>query len=71
MSANSTPLTVSCPTCKKSVDWTAEQTFKPFCSERCKLIDLGEWAMEEKRIAGEPFLDLEGENETDFFQGRD
>lgn len=70
MSAYNTPLTVSCPTCKKTVAWTAEQTFKPFCSERCKLIDLGEWAMEEKRIAGEPLL-LEEENATDFFQGCD
>ena len=44
---------VSCPTCKKTVIWN-EQAFRPFCSERCKLIDLGEWAAEEKRIAGEP-----------------
>jgi endogenous inhibitor of DNA gyrase (YacG/DUF329 family) len=43
---------VSCPTCKKKVTWN-EQPFRPFCSERCKLIDLGEWAAEEKRIAGE------------------
>ena len=68
MPANSTPLTVKCPTCKKTVVWTAEETFKPFCSERCKLVDFGEWAMEEKRIAGEPLPDQEEENE-DFFQG--
>jgi endogenous inhibitor of DNA gyrase (YacG/DUF329 family) len=53
MSPNNTALTVKCPTCKKPVHWLAEQTFKPFCCERCKLIDLGEWAMEEKRIPGE------------------
>jgi endogenous inhibitor of DNA gyrase (YacG/DUF329 family) len=70
MSVYNTSLTVSCPTCKKTVAWTTEQTFKPFCSERCKLIDLGEWAMEEKRIAGEP-LRQEEENTTDFFQGCD
>ncbi len=46
-------LTVKCPNCQKSVEWTAEQRFKPFCCERCKLIDLGEWVMEEKRIVGE------------------
>lgn len=46
-------LTVKCPNCQKSVEWTAEQRFKPFCCERCKLIDLGEWATEEKRIAGD------------------
>jgi endogenous inhibitor of DNA gyrase (YacG/DUF329 family) len=43
-------LVVSCPTCKAAVSWTAEQRFKPFCSERCRLIDLGEWFSEEKRI---------------------
>jgi len=53
----SEPLIVRCPTCKRSVPWTAEQVFKPFCSERCRLIDLGEWVMEEKRIAGEPLLE--------------
>lgn len=46
-------LIVKCPHCQKPVEWTDEQHFKPFCCERCKLIDLGEWAMEEKRIVGE------------------
>jgi endogenous inhibitor of DNA gyrase (YacG/DUF329 family) len=50
------------------VTWTAEQLFKPFCSERCKLIDLGEWAMEEKRIAGESLLPESNDNEDAFFQ---
>ncbi|MGB5253126.1 MAG: DNA gyrase inhibitor YacG [Sedimenticolaceae bacterium] len=47
-------LQVSCPTCKKPVDWTPQQKWRPFCSERCKLIDLGEWLTEEKRIPGKP-----------------
>jgi endogenous inhibitor of DNA gyrase (YacG/DUF329 family) len=54
MSSSGKPLIVKCPTCKHPVPWTAEQQFKPFCCERCKLIDLGEWAMEEKKIPGEP-----------------
>ena len=33
---------VICPTCKKKGDWLAG-TFGPFCSQRCKLIDLGKW----------------------------
>ena len=42
--------------------------YKPFCCERCKLIDLGEWVMEEKRIPGES-LKLENDDEEDsFFQ---
>ncbi|MDD5216279.1 MAG: DNA gyrase inhibitor YacG [Methylococcales bacterium] len=51
---------VKCPNCKTSVEWTSENAFKPFCSERCKLIDLGEWFFEEKRIPGEE-IDLENE----------
>lgn len=66
MSTPEKTLHVSCPTCKKSVPWTREYQFKPFCSERCKLIDLGEWAMEEKRIPGES-LSIE-EDDEGFFQ---
>ncbi len=44
---------VSCPTCNEEVIWNTQQEFRPFCSERCKLIDLGEWAADEKRIPGE------------------
>jgi len=45
---------VKCPSCSKAVTWSTESTYRPFCSERCKLIDLGEWASEGHRIAGEP-----------------
>ena len=48
---------VSCPTCKKPVQWSAAFPDRPFCSERCRLIDLGEWASEGHRIAGEPVYD--------------
>ena len=55
---------VDCPTCGKRVQWTAEFKWRPFCSERCKLIDLGEWLSEEKRIPGEalPTTDSEPEH---------
>ncbi len=43
--------TVSCPRCAKSVRWGEESPFRPFCSERCKMIDLGAWASEEYRVA--------------------
>ena len=36
-----------CPTCKKEVE---QNEFFPFCSERCKLVDLGRWIGEEYRI---------------------
>ena len=45
---------VKCPTCQTRVEWTNENMFRPFCSERCKLIDLGAWASGEHKIAGEP-----------------
>lgn len=45
------PPQVSCPTCKKPVDWVEANSFRPFCSERCQIIDLGEWASESYRIA--------------------
>ncbi len=42
----------ACPVCKKKTVWE-ENPFRPFCSERCRLIDLGKWASGEYRIAGE------------------
>jgi endogenous inhibitor of DNA gyrase (YacG/DUF329 family) len=44
---------VSCPTCGKPVEWSRSQRWKPFCSERCKLIDLGAWIDERHRIYGD------------------
>jgi endogenous inhibitor of DNA gyrase (YacG/DUF329 family) len=43
---------VSCPVCRKAVAWLAGSTWRPFCSERCRLIDLGDWAAERHVIAG-------------------
>ena len=42
--------TVSCPRCKTPVLWEPESPFRPFCSERCKINDLGAWANEEYRV---------------------
>lgn len=55
---------VKCPVCKKSVKWEGNP-FRPFCSERCKAIDLAAWASEEYRIAGAGKTDAEEENEPD------
>lgn len=46
-------ITVQCPHCGKDVIWDELSPWRPFCSKRCQLIDLGEWAAEEKRIASE------------------
>ncbi|NQY37360.1 MAG: DNA gyrase inhibitor YacG [Alteromonadaceae bacterium] len=45
------PIKVSCPTCQKDVVWQTESTHRPFCSKRCQLIDLGEWADEGHKIS--------------------
>ncbi len=45
--------TVSCPRCGKLVVWDGANRYRPFCSERCKLIDLGQWAEERYRIPDE------------------
>ena len=45
---------INCPTCGKKNTWHPENAFRPFCSDRCKLIDLGEWADEKRRVPGEP-----------------
>jgi len=44
---------VSCPTCQKETRYHTDNTNGPFCSERCRLIDLGEWADEGHRIPGQ------------------
>ena len=41
---------VRCPTCKKTGDWFAG-AFGPFCSRRCKLVDLGKWLNEENKVS--------------------
>ena len=43
---------VKCPTCQKPVVWNSSSVYRPFCSERCRLIDLGEWASEGHVIPG-------------------
>jgi len=42
--------TVPCPTCAKPSLWREDNPFRPFCCERCKLIDLGAWASESYNI---------------------
>lgn len=43
---------VPCPTCNKPVAWSPHSKWRPFCSERCRLLDLGEWLDENHRISG-------------------
>ena len=45
-------LIIACPTCKKSQRWKDCVEHRPFCSKRCQLIDLGDWANEKHSISG-------------------
>jgi hypothetical protein len=58
---------VTCPQCGARVEWAPASKFRPFCSERCKLIDLGAWASESYRI---PLAEPD-ETELDVGGGRD
>jgi endogenous inhibitor of DNA gyrase (YacG/DUF329 family) len=42
---------VSCPTCQTQVEWISSNEHRPFCSKRCQLIDLGDWADENNKIS--------------------
>lgn len=59
-----------CPTCKKRVQVAVREALptRPFCSERCKMIDLGKWFNEEYRISSplraDASEDLPDEDET-------
>jgi hypothetical protein len=44
--------TVRCPTCRREVAWEGNP-HRPFCSERCRVLDLGNWATDSYRIPGE------------------
>jgi uncharacterized protein len=44
---------VACPTCGKPAEWRPENAYRPFCSQRCKLIDLGAWAEERFKFVAE------------------
>ncbi|MDA8090733.1 MAG: DNA gyrase inhibitor YacG [Nitrospiraceae bacterium] len=52
---------ITCPVCKKKTEWEGNP-WRPFCSERCKTIDLASWASGEYRIAGEKKTDEEDES---------
>jgi endogenous inhibitor of DNA gyrase (YacG/DUF329 family) len=53
---------VKCPTCNRDLEWSSASPYRPFCSERCKLIDLGAWLSEERSIAGEKVAEDAGQH---------
>ena len=54
-------MTVKCPICKKEVAVDAPEF--PFCSDRCRIIDLGNWASEKYRVPAEKTSEQEDQEE--------
>jgi endogenous inhibitor of DNA gyrase (YacG/DUF329 family) len=50
---------VRCPTCKRELTWNDEFPWRPFCKERCKMVDLGAWFAEERAVGGESAIEQE------------
>ena len=54
---------VACPTCKKLAVYDTNNPYRPFCSERCKMIDLGDWANENYKIPDNKPAELDDEQD--------
>ena len=52
--------TVACPVCGKAAIYAPSNPHRPFCSERCRVRDLGGWASESYRVPGKPVEGGEG-----------
>ncbi len=53
-------LTVTCPNCKKTFNYYSSE-FRPFCSEKCRLIDLGQWLSESYSVPAQKMTPEEAE----------
>jgi endogenous inhibitor of DNA gyrase (YacG/DUF329 family) len=47
------PRKVACPRCGAETEYSPANKWRPFCSERCRMIDLGKWAAEDYRLPEE------------------
>ena len=47
---------ITCPGCRKKVNWENNK-WRPFCSRRCKMIDLGKWASEDYKVSDKLSVD--------------
>ena len=48
------PASLKCPTCGRPIEWSEAYPHRPFCSDRCRLIDLGAWFSGQRAVPGEP-----------------
>lgn len=50
MKTEDNPTTVCCPCCRKTVVYSKDNPFRPFCSDKCRLVDLSQWFDEDYKI---------------------
>jgi endogenous inhibitor of DNA gyrase (YacG/DUF329 family) len=65
-SAGRTETIVPCPVCRKITRYHPDNPYRPFCSERCRLVDLGQWFEEGYRVAGESAVPDHSDEESSF-----
>ncbi len=53
MSSNILGMKIKCPRCQKETEYSQENAFRPFCSKRCRDIDLGNWVEGQYAVPGE------------------
>ena len=62
---------INCPRCKQPTEYSTENSFRPFCSERCRLIDLGQWVEEEFKIVEQGEIEKHSSPEDNDLDGED
>ncbi len=58
--------TVTCPSCKGPSRYAADNPYRPFCSERCRNLDLGAWANESFRVEVDPADEAADQDQAEF-----
>ncbi|MDA1232593.1 MAG: DNA gyrase inhibitor YacG [Planctomycetota bacterium] len=61
---NGRKVVVNCPQCGKPLPWDPKNAYRPFCTERCKLIDLGQWASGNYRVPTDADQSPSNDNEA-------
>ena len=61
---------VPCPRCGKQAAFSPANKWRPFCSERCKIVDLGKWAAEDYRVPVPPDAQSGAPPDADPDEGR-
>jgi uncharacterized protein len=64
-STSNEAIKIQCPRCGKETFYSTENAHRPFCSERCRTIDLGAWASEKYKVESEESVNFEDSELTD------